>query len=206
MRLACLYDEQSNKYLFFTEKNVKTFIEVLRCADEVISYNGKLFDVLVLMRHYGLTGKVPRNGKHVDLWAILSKKSGFNVPLNLAAWLNLGESKHTDGRKMAMLDLRGLKTACRSDVSQTYRLWLLYKERRLRHPIQRPSIEAFVEAFSGIGNHMPKGCEHCGAVNTLESVEMNVEGLSDGQLADYEAGLRGFAHCNACGHNFSWHI
>jgi hypothetical protein len=68
-----------------------------------VSFNGKNFDILVLRKHCGLKGQIPRKGTHIDLCEIMTAKAGFRVSLDLATKLNLGEGKHTDGRAMNAL-------------------------------------------------------------------------------------------------------
>lgn len=208
MRVACLYSEVTGRYKSFSPTKAQDLIERLRHADEVISFNGKNFDLLVLQRHYQLKGRIPRKGKHVDLYEILSKKVGFRVSLNLLAKINLGEGKHTDGRKMANLNIAELRIACRSDVRQTFRLWQLYREKRLKLPQQfefEPR-ESFHDYLGGPGNHMPPTCPHCGSKKVEFMEEDDTESMSDGQASEYEAGLYGSGHCNECDKDFDWCI
>ncbi len=131
---------------------------------------------------------------------VISFNGENRVSLNQAAQINLGEKKHTDGRKMSVLTIDELRVACRSDVSQTYRLWKLYKAGKLQIPEKkfwpRTSSDSYHEM--GPGEHMPDKCPNCGAMGSLEFVEWDTEGMTDGKLADYEAGFYGSAFCNRC--------
>ncbi|KAA0252811.1 MAG: hypothetical protein EDX89_16690 [Acidobacteria bacterium] len=133
-RLACLYDGTTGRYRHFLPDNMPALVACLKRADEVISFNGKRFDLPVLRRHHGLTGPVPAHGQHTDLCEVLEDLAGFRVSLNQAATMNLGEGKHTLGRDMAALDMAGLKVACQSDVRQTYELWKRHRDGTLQYP------------------------------------------------------------------------
>jgi hypothetical protein len=125
MRLACAFDGRD--YRYFLPAETEALLAMLHEADEVITFNGKSFDELVLRKHHGLKGKFPVRGTHTDLCEIIYRREGRGVSLNALAELNLGEPKHTKGHRIASLDLKGLKLACLSDVSQTHRLWELWK-------------------------------------------------------------------------------
>ncbi|MFN0317649.1 MAG: ribonuclease H-like domain-containing protein [Burkholderiales bacterium] len=198
-RLACAYIQETRKYRYFVPETATELISLLQRANEVISFNGKNFDILVLQRHHKLKGSTPEKGRHIDLHKILSDEAGFRVSLNHAALINLREKKHTDGRKMNTLTLKELKIACRSDVRQTYRLWKLYEAGNLKVPYKKFSPESsFNPQEMGPGDHMPDKCSNCGAVQSLEFLPWDTEGMTDGQLADYEVGFYGSAFCHSC--------
>jgi hypothetical protein len=132
MRVACAYEESRNRYTYYTDKQAAKLIELLRKADQIISFNGLGFDILVLERHYGLDGPVPLNGIHTDLCQEVSIHER-RMSLDRLAQINFGERKHTKGREMYKLDLEELKIACKSDVEHTYKLWKLYDEGELRY-------------------------------------------------------------------------
>ena len=53
-------------------------------------------------------------------------------------------------------------------------------------------------------HHIPNRCPKCGAVGGLTSIEADRGEMSEGQEADYDAGLWGFAFCRACKSNVLW--
>lgn len=202
MRVACVFSERDRKYRYFTPHRADELIEVLRRAEEVITFNGKAFDILVLRRHYGLKGKLPR---HVDIHTLLTDRAGFRVSLDLAAKLNLGESKHTKGREMNSLDAAALRNACKSDVQQTYRLWRLYTAGTLQIPSKRSFGGG--DWRGGPGSFMPDLCPSCHDVGSLLFIDWDDEdALTDGQFAEYMAGTQGSAVCATCNCVFNWNV
>jgi len=206
MRLACAFD--GIRWTYFLPMEATGLIKLLLEADEVITFNGKAFDELVLRKHHKLKGKLPPKGKHIDLCETIYEQENRRVSLHKLAELNLGEKKHTKGRSIANLDLEGLKAACRSDVWQTYRLWELWREGRLHIPERRASLRRDQEDFFdvGPGHHMPQLCPKCHAVNTLILIEYDTDEMSEGQEADYLAGVSGTALCEGCEFEFDWEI
>jgi hypothetical protein len=198
MRVACVFDGTDWKY--FLPSEAAKLISMLRKADEIITFNGIGFDELVLRRHYRLAGNFPTKGKHIDLFAIIAKKEDRWVSLHRLAQLNLGERKHTKGRAMASIDIEALKEACRSDVWQTYRLWEMWRKGTLQVPEQVAKVrrEPEDDFIVGPGHHMPHLCPRCHAVGTLILIEYDTEEMSEGQLADYLAGVSGTTICDAC--------
>jgi hypothetical protein len=204
MRVACAFD--GVRWMYYLPSEASALIKFLLKADEIITFNGKAFDELVLRKHHGLKGSLPSKGKHIDLCASIYEKENQLVSLHNLAELNLKEAKHTKGRKMANLDLEALKVACRSDVWQTFRLWKLWRKGQLQIPelrrgIRKESEDLFV---IGPGHHMPQLCPGCHAVNTLHLIEYDTDDMSEGQEAEYEAGISGTAYCDACECEFDW--
>lgn len=206
MRVACVYSESSNAYSFFTPDRANQLIEVLQNADEVITFNGKNFDILVLRKHHGLKGKVPLRGKHIDLYEIMTAEAGFRVSLDQASRLNLNEPKHTSGRDMSSLNLMALQNACQSDVSQTYRLWIAHDNGTLRVPERKQRHFDKQDILGGPGHHMPSLCPICHDVGCLEFVESDTDEMTDGQFAEYMAGTQGFAVCSTCNSVVVWNV
>ena len=211
LRVACVYDEAANAYQYYTVRNAQKLVEDLLSADEVISFNGKQFDLLVLQRHYGLRPDqvVPSRGKHVDIHEVMTAEAGFRVSLHKAVQANFGERKHTTGRAMTELSLEQLKEACRSDVSQTYRLWQAHVRKKLCMPSR--GTGRFVAGFEddagvGPGAHMPAMCPECRDVGCLVFEEADTDDMTEGQFADYAAGVWGFAVCETCGNAIFWQM
>lgn len=201
MRVACAFD--GTRWMYFLPDEAPALVKLLASADEIITFNGLAFDELVLRRHHGLRAL---KGKHIDLCALIHEKERRRVSLHRLSELNLGEPKHTQGRSMANLDIEGLKVACRSDVWQTYRLWQMWRKGDLKIPEPRSGfrVERDDWIVVGPGHHMPALCPGCHAVNTLIHIEYDTDEMSEGQEADYNAGLYGTAYCDACEREFDW--
>ena len=208
MRIACAYVEHEKRYRFFVSKQSDQLLELLQGADEVVSFNGKAFDLLVLRKHYGLKGKVPMKGRHVDIHMILTARAGFRVSLHVAAQMNLGEGKHTKGREMTNLDPAALRIACKSDVRQTYRLWKPHEDGTLQAPYKKRRTERDGgEWLGGPGSFMPDLCPNCHDVGSLRFLDWDDDDdLTDGQQAEYLAGTQGSAVCESCKHVFNWNV
>ncbi len=205
MRIGCVYDGIG--WHDFLPEQAADLVALLQGADLVVSFNGLAFDELVLRRHHGLKGRVPRRGKHLDLYAELVRE-GNGASLDRLARANLGEGKLVQARSMADLDIAALTAACRSDVWQTWRLWQLWAKGDLKAPLGSPRHRAEApDPFNvGPGHHAPETCPHCGDVGSLELVDMNpdVEEMTEGQASDYEAGLWGVSICATCHREVDW--
>jgi len=134
---ACCYLVESRRYEYFdprTEKDVLKLIARLKDATEVVSFNGESFDLPVLREHHGLKGRVPTKGRHTDLCVVLSEQ-GRGGSLNDAVSLNLGKQKLAiNTLPHDPVERSHARKACQSDVRQTYRLWKLHREKKLRYP------------------------------------------------------------------------
>jgi hypothetical protein len=54
------------------------------------------------------------------------------------------------------------------------------------------------------GHHMPGRCPECGAVGTLTPVDADLDQMSEGEEADYDAGVWGYAFCRSCQKQVLW--
>ena len=195
-----------NQYSYYEPHNTESLVNALQRADEVVSFNGKRFDLLVLRKHYSLKGKVPFKGKHIDIHQILTVRAGFRASLDKAVSLNFGEKRHTNGRAMESLDINELKEACRSDVDQTYRLWIEWNNGTLRNPERRRIGWSERADGAGPGHHMPEICPNCHDVGSLESIDWDTDEMTEGQLAEYLAGTQGSAVCQTCENDMDWYV
>jgi hypothetical protein len=203
MRVACVFDVSHGSYRYFDSNERKALVRLIQSADEVVSFNGKRFDNMVLRKHCGLKGRIPLKGAHIDICEIMSARAGFRVSLDLAARLNLGENKHTDGRKMSALGLEEVKLACRSDVFQTYRLYQRFVDGILVIPPKQAWNASRQEEERSYSN-VPLQCPSCDVCGSLEEIEWETDDMTDGQLAEYLAGTYGTAACRKCGDVVDW--
>jgi hypothetical protein len=68
----------------------------------------------------------------------------------------------------------------------------------VRHADQNDSFE------DALGRHVPDRCPQCGAIGTLKATVAQTDQMSEGEEADYDAELWGFAFCRACSSNIFW--
>ncbi len=180
------------RYHYFTPAQSRELIDLLMGADQIVSFNGKRFDLLVLRRHHGLTAKafatLNRKRRHIDLWEIFTDRCERRVSLDAMARLNLGEGKMVSGRDMAELSLKELKRACRSDVRQTYRLLKLHEAGKIRLPASR-------EQYRGSRQDDDDGYgpePHCHLPGSPgDYMPLDTSEMSEGQEAMYLAGMWG---------------
>lgn len=204
LRLCCTFDGET--WRDFWPGQAKELISQLKNAHTLLSFNGLHFDDLVLRRHAGLKGKLPRSGRHLDLCHELYKR---HTPASLddLAWGNLNERKLVKGDQMSGVDGPALVAACRSDVWQTWRLWKLWKQDALMTPARRRRQVEQDNSFDiGPGHHAPEMpvCPRCGDVNTIELLDMNEAEMSEAEASDYEAGIWGVQYCTTCQAEFDY--
>jgi hypothetical protein len=184
LRIGGVYDESQETYRFYGPSAAKALIEDLNSGDQIVSFNGKAFDLLVLRCHYNLSKEnlAILNAKHVDLLEIVERENGWRVGLDKLARLNLGESKMVHGRDMANLDPATLIEACRSDIWQTHRLFLKWLLGDLQYPSGMRQHDNVFEDIPLIGHHLPPG----------NYMSLDINDMTEGQMAEYLAGTWGF--------------
>lgn len=137
MYFACCYLVESHRYEYFDPRQageVAKLIGRLRYARELVSFNGKAFDLAVLRKHHGLEDPVPIDGAHTDLCEIINR-DGRGGSLDEAVFANFCERKLSADRLPHDPVRRShARDGCRSDVRQTYKLWTLYRNDALRFP------------------------------------------------------------------------
>ena len=202
-RVMVVYSSESKEFHSFGIDDMISGVELILSSEIVVSYNGESFDESVLIRSGYLNKSFSEMGlKSVDLVVELCKLHGFMAKLDALARLNLDEKKHTDGRKMEEISGEELIEACKSDVSQTkrlYEMWLTdpksisYPKKRQRKWIYTGNDDTPLE-FS----HLTQGCFECGSPRG-EFYEEDISEMSEGQMAEYMAGTWGFWNCFDCG-------
>ncbi len=187
LRIACVYDTATKEYSYFEPKDARVLIARLESADQIISFNGKSFDLLVLQRHHRLskTAVDSLNRNHIDLCEEVENEIGYRLSLDKLSRINLGERKHTNGREMSALDLADLRVACRSDVSQTHRLFqklvdgsLVIPENTFRRRAQARSDMPLIHS------HLPDPFPY-------QYIDLDCDDMTEGESAEYLAGTWG---------------
>ncbi|MHB1902641.1 MAG: ribonuclease H-like domain-containing protein [Ferrimicrobium sp.] len=136
-RVCVTYDARTREYRTFMPDEFRDLYQ-LACDRAILSFNGKHFDLPVILQHLEL----PQNSfdfktDHLDLLDMIRQTTGASYKLDQLAILNLGQHKHTDGRKMRNMDIGTLTEACRSDVDQTYSLAQMFAKGELQYPRRR---------------------------------------------------------------------
>jgi hypothetical protein len=126
-----IYSVEACEYLAYRGSMIAEALERVRNADEVITYNGELRDLLDLSRFAGIDGDFPLKGRHTDMqvtcWAPLFGSS-------LTRTYNM---HFTDCPEYPFSGTNSEKTGAyeasnRRDVYMTLKLWELWKEDKLR--------------------------------------------------------------------------
>ena len=202
-RLMVVYSSQTNDYHTFAKGDLSQGVDLILSSDAVVSFNGENFDELVLMKE-GCLDKHFSNKKlvSIDLCLELEKLHGYRANLDGLSRLNLNEKKHTGGREMTNLNFDELKTACKSDVSQTLRLYEMFKNNKksIKYPSrsQRNYLDN-TESLLGPFTNLRTGCLECGS-QFGGFMDEDLEQMTEGQMADYISGMWGNWHCYECGY------
>ncbi|KAB2674469.1 MAG: hypothetical protein DVB31_01960 [Verrucomicrobia bacterium] len=110
-------------------------LETIKAADKIVTFNGLNFDFLVLEQHHGLDRGVGSRPSNVDLSRVVEERIGRVTTLDELVQLNLNERKvHAGEFEHDPVDRTDAIAACRSDVRQIYRLWMLFLADRLKFP------------------------------------------------------------------------
>lgn len=196
--LACIFLIEKRRYLFFTGRSLRDVVPILESADTVVTFNGDRFDFLVLERWCGWRRPPGFDDRSVDLcrvvadhpFALIGKPRVRGGTLDRVGKLNLG---------VARVDSGTIKERCRAHVRLTHRLYQKWRAGRLIFPV-RPEA------------NLLQRCPECGKVAELVPFQPDYEGMTEGQVFDYEMGHQvggwGFARCTArrCKKLFAWGI
>ena len=190
--IACAYSTDTGKYTYYRADQFGDLLRLLRRAPQVVSYNGERFDFFVMAKtlNIGITRLKIRQS--TDLYRIIVEQTGERVSQNNLSVVNLGETKHTAGNRIPNLEPSAIKTACKSDVNQLYRLYKLYSCGRLRVPLISLTRKHYNQLpFRGI-------CPICKDAASIVEMPYDTSQMTEGQLAEYLAGTFGTIRCTTC--------
>lgn len=133
-RVCVCYDALSDDYEIYLPDDFHLLYNKL-LGRNILSFNGKNFDINVILKHLGKnkSDTLANKENHYDLLELVHIKQGKRYKLDDLVRVNLGERKHTDGRKMEEMHIEKLIEACRSDVRQTYRLMKRFLSEGLKY-------------------------------------------------------------------------
>jgi hypothetical protein len=133
---ACVYATRGQQYRNYLPNQAELLLKQLETADELVTFNGLKYDLVVLEKHYGLSQDVAHRKSHTDLALIFEQRIGRWVDFNEVVQLNLGERKIPISEfPPDPVNRTNALAACKSDVRQTYKLWKLYKKGQLKFPV-----------------------------------------------------------------------
>lgn len=197
-KIACAYSVEKKRYLFFKTNEFNDFYRLLSSASMVVTFNGEAFDFFVIAKQLGLNSQQLKKINSVDLFSIIFKAVGRRVSLNNLSIVNLNEKKRMFGDTIPNQNIAVIKEACRSDVSQTNRLFRLYEHGSLKVPMVGLTRKNYKELpFGGI-------CPICKDVASIVEMPWDTEGMSEGQLSHYLNGEYGTLRCTSCNAFFEW--
>jgi hypothetical protein len=213
--VLCCFDYDTNEYYFYTEKNIKDFLDKVQHIDKIVGYNILSFDYLVLEK-YGLKNSL--KDKSIDIFDMIRQDTGEWISLDALSRANLGRGKLVKGKDMVTADLVTLFDGCKGDVLNTKELFELYLNKKLKYKHlkgRRPQIyfvdDDYVELGDGDGYIPPDiKCPKCGG-NNFEKFDELRDGMGDdemteGQLAEYMAGTWGTLECLDCGETVDYEV
>jgi DEAD/DEAH box helicase domain-containing protein len=124
LALAVVYDERSDAYHTYCEKDAGALVRALGAADLVVGFNVLGFDYVVLSAYTRRPlGRVPT----FDLMQALRRRLGFRLGLGNLARSTFGTPKSADGLQSLAWVRQGrydlVEAYCRHDVALTHRLF-----------------------------------------------------------------------------------
>ena len=215
--VLCCFDYQTNEYSFYTEKNIKDFLDRFNQAEKIVGYNIIAFDYLVLEK-YGLKKTSITADKTIDIFDNIRRDTGEWLRLDTLSKVNLGRGKLVKGKDMVTADTVTLYEGCKGDVSITKDLFELHLKGKLKYKHlkgRRPQIffvdDDYVELGEGDGYIPPDiKCSNCGGNNFEKFDELNegmgVDEMTEGQFAEYMAGTWGTLECLDCGETVDYEV
>lgn len=194
--IACAYSSESRKFTFHAANEFRSLLRLLRSAREVITFNGEDFDFFVMAKTLGIHVDELKIRKSTDLFRVIKESTNTWVSLNNLALVNLGKGKHTAGNVIPNLDPAAIRAACKSDVSQTYRLYRHYMSGRLQVPLIGLSRKVYRDLpFGGV-------CPACRDAASIVEMPTDTSQMTEGQALPYMFGELGSLRCTTCNTHF----
>lgn len=123
--VVSIYSYQTDKYISFTEDELKNLWPILEKADRLIGYNSEHFDLPILHNYYlGDLTKIP----HLDLMKVIKDSIGIRLKLSDVAEATLDNiNKSADGLQAIKWWKEGkigeIKKYCEQDVKVTKEIY-----------------------------------------------------------------------------------
>ena len=130
---GAIYIPEEDRVLSFNLRNAESFCEYLKNASHIIGFRGNVFGIPTLKRYYGLKGRIPRKGKHTDVYSKLVKlNGGQTVSLEKAFYSNSLTDKYERVYSLSKLSEQELEQYSTSSARNIYKLFELYNSGELR--------------------------------------------------------------------------
>jgi hypothetical protein len=114
---------EDNKYHPYQDEEKLLAIKIIQSSDEVVTYNGKNYDLKELGKFVGLDDNLPLQGTHTDMRSVCWSDRIWGKNLFDTYFLNFSD-KPTFPRTHAGSN--------ESDVYMTFKLWELWKHNKLK--------------------------------------------------------------------------
>lgn len=125
-----VYSVEDGGYIGYRGSRISEAIERVQNADEVITYNGEMYDLEQLGKFAGIVGDLPIKGKHIDMQRIVWD------PIVGSSLIKTYERHFKDcpdfpfGRGGSG-DCDDYEGSNQRDVYMTFKLWELWTEKKL---------------------------------------------------------------------------
>jgi hypothetical protein len=114
---------EANNFIAYLGNDILSAIRLIETADEVVTYNGKHYDLNNLGKFAGLSGNLPLNGVHTDIRSICWSDRIWGSNLGFTY------GKHFDDCPSFPNTYEG---SVECDVYMTFKLWELWKQGKLK--------------------------------------------------------------------------
>ena len=125
-----VYSVEDGGYIGYRGSRIPDALERVRNADEVITYNGEMYDLEQLGKFAGIVGDLPIKGKHIDMQRIIwepivgsSLISTYGLHYKDCPEFPFGHRDSSDCDEYEGSNQR--------DVYMTFKLWELWRDGKL---------------------------------------------------------------------------
>jgi len=125
-----IYSVEEGEYIGYRGSRISEAVERVQNADEVITYNGEMYDLEQLGKFAGIDGELPIKGKHIDMQRMIWE------PIVGSSLIRTYErhfescSEFPFGRRDCD-DCDEYEDSNQRDVYMTFKLWELWKDKKL---------------------------------------------------------------------------
>ena len=209
-KVVCAYSYQKNEYFFFTEDNIEELFKLFEKSSKIVGFNIIDFDYEVLVK-YGLPKGIME--KTIDIFDLIRKETGNWYSLDRLSKENLGRGKKYKGKSLATMEGVSLYEGCKADVQNTKELFDKWEKGELKYDKKRWQRNRYLydEDWGDPIDYVPFDvCPYCGS-DMIEKFDelgegMGIDGMTEGQLAEYMAGNWGTLYCLKCGRSIDYEM